>query len=110
MWQNFPGAFVAPEFNARSGYLMRLSDQTGQEFSEGTAWMALLCTSCAGAQLRRLEAEAFHSCVWNPCQLLARPLVGLSVRINVHGVLVAVLGSLTIWHLSLTEAGELPIS
>lgn len=85
---------------------MRLSDLRGQEFSEGTAWMALCCTLCAGAQQGRLEAEAFHSHVWSSCQLLARPLMGLSVRINVLGVLVAVLGSPTIWRLSLTEAGE----
>lgn len=93
MWQNFPGAFAAPEFNAHSGYLMRPSDQTGQEFSEGTAWMALLCTLCAGAQLHRLEAEAFHSdlesvpvfgqtsggtvsqdkCTWSPSGCLGLP-------------------------------------
>lgn len=66
--------------------------------------MSLLCPSvCAGAQLGRLEVESFYSCVWSPCQLMARPL--MSVRINVHGVLVAVLGSPTIWWLSLTEAG-----
>lgn len=85
---------------------MRLSDQTGSEFSEGTPWTTLICTSvCAGAQLGRLELEAFRSRVRHPCQLMARPLMGLSVGINVHGVLVAVLGSPTIWRLSLTEVG-----
>lgn len=68
--------------------------------------MTLPCTSvCAGAELGRLELAAFHSCVWSPCQLMARPLMGLSVWINVHGVLVAVLDSPTIWRLFLTEAG-----
>lgn len=38
----FLGALAAPGFSALSSYLMRLSELTGQEFSEGSAGVALL--------------------------------------------------------------------